>query len=64
MLKPSSIQLLSSRLEDYANVWNSCFELTDIFGKFYKEHKDLYRESVLKNKILVREYDKYNILRK
>ena len=64
VLKPTSEWLLESRLNDYNEVLEMCGELTDVFEKFYREHKDLYREIVEKRRILVREYDKYNILKR
>lgn len=62
VLKPTSSLVMESRLSDYYKVLEMCLELTDVFEKFYSEHKELYGEIIEKRRILIREYDKYNIL--
>jgi len=58
LLKTTSCELVDSLVRDYYTVYDSCSSYTDIFEKFYQEHRCLYEEVVDKKKILVREYSK------
>lgn len=59
ILKPSSIELLQDRLDDYYDTLKKCYVQTHIFEQFYNEHKDLYKEVAEKSKTLKKTYDKY-----
>lgn len=63
IIKPTYIKRMFGRINDYGDVWNSCFELEDIFEQFYREHEDLYKDSVGKSKVLMKEYNKYNLFK-
>lgn len=62
ILKPTSIEMLDSRISDYQKVLEICPEYTDVFEKFYQEHRELYQEIISKRKILIRETQKNNEL--
>jgi len=59
ILKPSSIELLQGRLDDYYDTLKKCHVQTHIFEQFYNEHKDLYKEVAEKSKTLKKTYDRY-----
>ena len=63
ILRPTFKGIMESKICDYYKIWASCFDLTDVFEKFYQEHKELYQEVVEKKKVLLRESDKYNIFK-
>lgn len=59
VLKPTSGLVMESRFDDYHKVLDMCPELTDVFEKFYREHRELYKEIIEKRRILLRECDKF-----
>ena len=58
IMLPTNLEKMKVLINDYYQVWNSCFECTDFFEQFYLEHKDLYADIVDKKKILIRECER------
>lgn len=54
IMLPTDLEKIKILLKDYYQVWNMCFECTDIFEKFYLDHKEMYADIVDKKKILIR----------
>ena len=55
-MKTTSSEVIDEKIRDYYKVYDCCSNCTDIFEKFYREHKCLYEEVNFKRKILVSEY--------
>ena len=55
ILFPTQPELLDIRKEELFEVKRMCKDCTDIFEKFYRAHKELYKEIIYKRRILIRE---------